>query len=149
MALTLRYGREALLAHYLRLTPYGNGSHGIAHAARVYFDKPVGDLSWAQIALLSAVPQSPTRMNLLRHDGLARAVRRGHRALDELARQGVIDEAELALAHRQLASLSPPKAPVLQALRTRSCISKTDPRRTGLRRAIRPIRAFAPVSISR
>lgn len=112
VALTLRYGREALLAHYLRLTPYGNGSHGIAHAARFYFDKPVGDLSWAEIALLSAVPQSPTRMNLLRHDGLAHAVRRGHRALDELARQGVIDEAELALAHRQLASLSPPKAPV-------------------------------------
>ena len=111
VALTLRHGREALLAHYLRLTPYGNASHGVAHAARFYFDKPVGDLSWAEIALLSAVPQSPTRMNLLRADGLARAVRRGHRALDELARQGVIDAAELALAHRQLDSLPAPKAP--------------------------------------
>ena len=111
VALTLRYGREAVLAHYLRLTPYGNGSHGVAHAARFYFDKPVGDLSWAEIALLSAAPQSPTRMNLLRRDGLARAVKRGHRALDELARQGVIDEAEVALAHRQLASLPPPVAP--------------------------------------
>jgi penicillin-binding protein 1C len=120
VALTWRYGREALLAHYLRLTPYGNGSHGVAHAARFYFDKPVDDLSWAEIALLSAVPQSPTRMNLFRHDGLARAVKRGHRALDELARQSVINEAELALAHRQLASLSPPRAltrpPALHAI---------------------------------
>ena len=83
--------------------PYGNGSHGIAHAARWYFDKPVDDLSWAEIALLSAIPQSPTRMNPLHPDGLARAVRRGQEILDELARQQVIDVAELALAHRQLA----------------------------------------------
>ena len=53
LALTWRYGREALLAHYLRIVPYGNGSHGIAHAARFYFDKPAEDLSWAEIALLS------------------------------------------------------------------------------------------------
>ena len=52
LALTWRYGRAALLAHYLRIAPYGNGSHGIAHAARFYFDKPAEDLSWAEIALL-------------------------------------------------------------------------------------------------
>src|SRR5215467_3277205 len=108
VALTLRHGRDKLLAHYLRLVPYGNGSHGIAHAARWYFDKPANDLSWAEIALLSAIPQSPTLMNPLRPDGLARAKRRGHRMLDELARQKVIDEAELALAHKQLAELPQP-----------------------------------------
>ena len=36
LALTLRYGHTAVLAQYLRLVPYGNGSHGIAHAARIY-----------------------------------------------------------------------------------------------------------------
>jgi penicillin-binding protein 1C len=111
LALTFRHGRDKLLAHYLRLIPYGNGSHGIAHAARWYFDKPADDLSWAEIALLSAIPQSPTLMNPLRPDGLARAKRRGHRMLDELARQKVIDEAELALAHRQLAELPQPVPP--------------------------------------
>jgi penicillin-binding protein 1C len=107
VALTWRHAREQLLAHYLRLVPYGNGSHGIAHAARWYFDKPADDLSWAEIALLSAIPQSPTFNNPLRPDGLARAKRRGHRMLDKLGRQRVIDEAELALAHRQLAEISP------------------------------------------
>jgi penicillin-binding protein 1C len=111
LALTLSYGRDRLLAHYLRLVPYGNGSHGIAHAARWYFDKPAEDLSWAEIALLSAIPQSPTLMNPLRPDGITRAKRRGHRMLDELARQKVIDEAELALAHRQLAELPQPAPP--------------------------------------
>ena len=90
IALTLRYGREAVLAHYLRIVPYGNNSHGIAHAARMYFDKPVEDLSWAEIALLAAIPQSPTLLNPMQSYGLARAVKRGHRALDELLRQGVV-----------------------------------------------------------
>ncbi|SED73919.1 penicillin-binding protein 1C [Rhizobiales bacterium GAS188] len=111
LALTWRYGRTEVLSHYLRLVPFGNGSHGIAHAARFYFDKPLEDLSWAEIALLSAIPQSPTRMNPLHPDGLARAVRRGHGMLDELARQQVIDAAELALAHRQLAAIRPPNPP--------------------------------------
>lgn len=111
VGLTLRYGRQELLAHYLRLTPYGNGSHGIAHAARFYFDKPVDDLSWAEIALLSAIPQSPTRMNPLKPEGLARATQRGHRMLEELARQRVINTTELALAHRQLSALPPPQTP--------------------------------------
>jgi penicillin-binding protein 1C len=111
MVLTWRYGREALLAHYLRIVPYGNASHGIAHAARFYLDKPVADLSWAEIALLSAIPQSPTKMNPLREEGLRRAIRRGHRALDELARQNVIGADELALAQQQLNALRLPAAP--------------------------------------
>ncbi len=111
IALTLRYGRDAILAQYLRLVPYGNGSHGIAHAARFYLDKPVDDLSWAEIALLSAIPQSPTLMNPLRPDGLVRAVRRGHAMLDELGRQGLVTQAELALAHRQLGEIAPPPRP--------------------------------------
>jgi penicillin-binding protein 1C len=111
VALTWRYGREAIAAHYLRLVPYGNGSHGIAHAARWYLDKPVADLSWAEIALLSAVPQSPTLMNPLRADGLARAKKRGARMLDELGRQGVVGPAELALAQHQLVALQLPAPP--------------------------------------
>jgi penicillin-binding protein 1C len=111
VVLTQRYGRDELLRHYLRLAPFGNGSHGVAHAARFYFDKPTADLSWAEIALLSAIPQSPTLLNPMRADGLARAVRRGHRMLDELARRTVIDDAECALAHKQLADIPQPRLP--------------------------------------
>jgi len=73
VALIARHGREAVLAQYLRLAPYGAESHGVAHAARYYFDKPVEDLSWAETALLAAVPQAPGRMNLSREGGLSRA----------------------------------------------------------------------------
>lgn len=109
--LTLRYGRDAVLEQYLRLAPYGNGSHGIAHAARLYFDKPVADLSWAEIALLSAIPQSPTRMNPLRPEGLRRAIQRGHQMLDVLLKQNIINADEAEIAHRQLDDVQMPNLP--------------------------------------
>jgi penicillin-binding protein 1C len=103
--LTIRYGHEAVLRQYLRLVPYGNGSHGIAHAARFYLDKPVADLSWAEIAFLTAIPQAPGRMNPLSFQARVAALARGHRILSALAADQVISPTELALAQAQLDNL--------------------------------------------
>ncbi|HVJ32716.1 MAG TPA: transglycosylase domain-containing protein [Terriglobia bacterium] len=103
--LTLRYGRAAVLKQYLRLVPYGNGSHGIAHAARFYLDKPVADLSWAEIAFLAAIPQAPSRMNPLSFQARVAALARGHRILAALAADRVITAAEFSLANAQLDNL--------------------------------------------
>jgi penicillin-binding protein 1C len=116
LALTLRYGRDAVLIQYLRLVPYANGSHGIAHAARWYFSKPMADLSWAEIALLSAVPHAPGRLNPLHPAGLAAARQRATRILHVLAQQGVIRADEMQTARAQLAALQviePPLRPVV------------------------------------
>ncbi|MTJ80803.1 MAG: glycosyl transferase, partial [Telmatospirillum sp.] len=106
--MTLRHGRQAVLCQYLRLVPFGNGSHGIAHAARWYLDKPVEDLSWAEIAFLSAIPQSPARMNPFSEEGRSRAIRRGHRILAALHRDGVVDDEAFALAERQIDAVTVP-----------------------------------------
>jgi penicillin-binding protein 1C len=106
--LTQRYGREAVLRQYLRLAPYGNRVHGIAAAARFYFDKPADDLSWAEIALLTAIPQAPTKMNLLHPAGLTRARQRGARILTHLRDQDMLSPAEYTLAQQQLAVMPPP-----------------------------------------
>lgn len=105
LALTARYGREAVLAHYLRIAPYANRAHGIAYAAQRYLSKPVGDLSWAEIAFLSAIPQAPSKMNPFRAPGRSRAIERGQRILTVLHGNGVITPAELTLAREQLAQL--------------------------------------------
>ncbi len=105
VAMTLRHGRDAVLRQYLTLAPYGNGVHGIAHAARCYFDKPVEDLSWAEIVFLSAVPQAPGRMNLLTRKGREDAIARGMRSLDRLRALGVIADDEFAMAARQLGEM--------------------------------------------
>ncbi len=111
LALTLRYGHAAVLAQYLRLVPYGNGSHGISHAARWYFAKPAADLSWAEIALLCAVPRAPAAYNPLHLAGLQRAKAHAAHILERLRDEIVITEAEYQTANAQLADLQPGAAP--------------------------------------
>lgn len=107
VAIIARNGHEATLNHYLRLAPYGLGSHGVAHAARFYFDRPVEDLSWAQAALLAAIPQSPSRMNITRESGIRRAVARAGRAIAQLEKQGALDSLQASMARSELAAMRP------------------------------------------
>jgi penicillin-binding protein 1C len=108
IALTLRHGREGVLRHYLRIVPYGNQVHGITYAARRYLDKPVEDLSWAEIAFLAAIPQSPTRMNPYDPRGKARAIARGRRLLEVLHRRGALSAEELRVADAQIVRIGIP-----------------------------------------
>ena len=81
LGLTARNGRDGVLGHYLRLAPYGNRIHGIGYAARRYLGKPVDDLSWAEVAFLTALPQAPGRMNPYLPAGRARGLARARRIL--------------------------------------------------------------------
>lgn len=109
LVLTARYGRNEILAAYLRMVPYGNRAHGIAYAARRYLDKPVADLSWAEIAFLSAIPQSPTRMNPFHEDGRLRAIARGSWLLQQLRDKGVLSASEYELAQGQIRAIRFPQ----------------------------------------
>ncbi len=115
LLLTLRYGRAEILRHYLRLVPYGRQIHGIAYASQFYLDKPALDLSWAEIAYLTAIPHAPGRMTPGTRDGDLRAKMRGRRILAELLETGVVDSREYALATRQLSRLTIRKAKVRPA----------------------------------
>jgi penicillin-binding protein 1C len=88
--------------------PYGNRIHGIGYAARRYLDKPVDDLSWAEIAFLSALPQAPARMNPFDPAGRRRAIARGARLLRVLRKRGVLDAADYAVARSQIAVIRVP-----------------------------------------
>ena len=103
VALVARYGHRAVLAQYLRLAPYGESSHGIGHAARWYFDRPAGDLTWAQAALLAAVPQAPALLAPRLRDGETRAARRAADALARLAGEGVLSAEDLDRGRAELA----------------------------------------------
>lgn len=107
--LTARYGRDGVMAQYLRLAPYGNNIHGIAYAARRYLDKPVADLSWAETAFLCALPQAPSRTNPFDAEGRERAVQRARRILAVLHARALLDDHELAQAHAELDHLVVPE----------------------------------------
>jgi penicillin-binding protein 1C len=107
--ITSRYSREDILKHYLRIVPYGNRIHGIAYAARRYFDKPVDDLSWAETAFLTAIPQAPKHMNPYAEEGKKRAALRGKRVLDLLYRDKAMSREEYELACLQIQDLAVPR----------------------------------------
>ena len=60
-------GKQDIITAYLNQNFYGNSTYGVKAAARGYFGKPLKDLSLAQYAILAAIPQSPTRFDLLRN----------------------------------------------------------------------------------
>jgi membrane peptidoglycan carboxypeptidase len=60
-------GKQKIIAAYLNQNFYGNQSYGVAAAAMGYFGKPIADLDLAQWATLAAIPQSPTKYDLMRN----------------------------------------------------------------------------------
>lgn len=59
--LECRFSKNEILTFYLTLTPEGNNFEGIKAASFGYFKKDPKDLNLAQMALLVAIPQSPTK----------------------------------------------------------------------------------------
>ena len=60
-------GKKQIMTAYLNQNFYGNQSYGIKAAAKTYFNKQLKDLTLAEIAVLAAIPQSPTKFDLLKN----------------------------------------------------------------------------------
>ena len=103
-----KYGHEKVLRHYLKIVPQGNRIHGVAYAARRYFQKPLADLSWAEAAVLASLPRAPGRMNLYQFEGRRKAFERAKLILNLLHKNGTLNAENLAISQRQLKSLKIP-----------------------------------------
>jgi peptidoglycan glycosyltransferase len=60
-------GKREIITAYLNQNFYGNQSYGVKAAAHSYFGKELKDLTLAESALLAAIPQSPTKFDLVRN----------------------------------------------------------------------------------
>jgi penicillin-binding protein 1A len=60
-------GKKEIITAYLNLNFYGNHSYGVKAAAKSYFNKPLEQLTLAEIAILAAIPQSPTKFDLTKN----------------------------------------------------------------------------------
>jgi penicillin-binding protein 1C len=98
LLLVHRHGHDAVLRDYLTIAPYGNRCHGVVRAARLYFDKPIEDLSWLQAAYLAALPQQPGRMGPWTTKGHALALDRARRILRQVHGRGLITDEDLRIA---------------------------------------------------
>lgn len=97
--LVREWPRHRILATWLNRVSYGNLLIGCQAASEGYFDKPLGDLTLAECALLAGLPQSPARLNPLTQP--ERAAQRQRHVLERLRAGGAIDEAALQRALAQ------------------------------------------------
>jgi penicillin-binding protein 1A len=66
-----RYTKDEILGLYLNQVYFGSGAYGIVSAARIFFGKPVKDLTLAECALVAGMPKSPSRYSPLVNKELA------------------------------------------------------------------------------
>lgn len=85
-------GKEWILTQYLNNVPYGTvggqTAVGIEAAARVFFDKPASRLKVHEAALLSGLPQAPSRHNPFLDPKAA--IKRRNDVLSQMAKEGYI-----------------------------------------------------------
>ncbi|MDP2964142.1 MAG: penicillin-binding protein 1C, partial [Sulfurimicrobium sp.] len=75
LQLEWRYSKDEILTLYLNYAPMGGVLEGVEAASRAYLGKPSKRLSEADAALLTVLPQAPSRYRPDRHPERARAAR--------------------------------------------------------------------------
>ncbi len=84
------FSKKELLEIYFNLAPYGGNIEGVGSAALFYFGKPPAKLSIGEIALLTALPNSPTQLRPDVNSQLALLGR--NKVLNRLSKMGIISE---------------------------------------------------------
>ncbi|MBR2407439.1 MAG: transglycosylase domain-containing protein [Lachnospiraceae bacterium] len=58
-----KLSKDTILEYYINTVNYGNTAYGLQTAAKVYFAKDAKDLTLSEVAVLAAIPWSPTLQN--------------------------------------------------------------------------------------
>lgn len=115
LQLELRLSKREILSLYLNHAPFGGTIEGVEAASWAYLGKSSRSLSHAEAALLTVLPQAPSRLRPDRHAEAAQRAR--DKVLDRLAQLGTWTQHRVAdarienVAARQLAR--PMHAPLL------------------------------------
>ncbi|WP_210497021.1 penicillin-binding protein 1C [Microvirga antarctica] len=108
-----RFSKAEILRLYLLLAPFGGNLEGVRAASLSYFGREPKRLTFAEAALLVALPQSPETRRPDRESRAARAAR--DRVLDRASASGVITAAEAAAAKAESVRLPRRAFPMLAA----------------------------------
>lgn len=98
--LTLRleqsYSKWEILEMYAAHAPFGGNVVGLQAASLKYFNRPPGQLSWAEAALLAVLPNAPALIYPGKNNALLKQKR--DKLLQKMYREGVITEDACMLA---------------------------------------------------
>jgi len=93
--------KEEILERYFNKIYYGHGNYGVQAASLYYFDKPVKDLTIAEIAMIAGLPSSPIRYSPIIYP--ERAIARQSFVLKRMEEEGIITPEQRALAKEAFA----------------------------------------------
>ncbi|MDD9841480.1 MAG: penicillin-binding protein 1A [Alphaproteobacteria bacterium] len=99
------FSKDELLELYLNEIYLGMGTYGVAAAALHYFDKPLSQLTLAQMAYLAALPKAPNNYHPFRRP--ARALARRNWVLARMQDNGFISADEAAQTKAQALQIVP------------------------------------------
>jgi len=86
------FSKEQILQLYLNEIYFGKRSYGVAAAALTYFDKPLDELSLAEMAYLAALPKAPN--NYDPEKDYNAAIARRNWVIDRMVENGYVQSAE-------------------------------------------------------
>lgn len=105
MALERKFTKQQILEFYLNEVYYGSGAYGVQSAARIYFHKPVSDLTISESATIAGLTQRPTDYSPF--NDMEAAVGRRNVVLKNMLAQGKITEQEYDEARASKLRLGP------------------------------------------
>jgi penicillin-binding protein 1A len=89
------YTKDEILEHYVNTVYFGAGAYGVQAAAETYFRKDVGELSWAEGAMLASIIRCPGSCDPFK--SRSRASNRRNTVLDALVITGRLGRTEADL----------------------------------------------------
>lgn len=92
LQLEVHYDKDEILEGYLNTINYGHGMYGIQNASKFYFDKNASELDWAEAAMLTGIPKSPSNYSPIVNFDLAK--QRQTNILYNLYKNEIITEEE-------------------------------------------------------
>ncbi|GAF12218.1 LOW QUALITY PROTEIN: multimodular transpeptidase-transglycosylase [Bacillus sp. JCM 19045] len=91
-----QYSKEEILELYLNSIFFGNNAYGIEAASQLYFSETVSNLSLAQVAFLTAIPNNPTYYDPLTNG--ENTNQRKEWVLEKMKQEGYISESDYVQA---------------------------------------------------
>ncbi len=114
LQLEAHLSKAQILDLYLNHAPFGGAIEGVETASWAYLGKPASQLSHAEAALLTVLPQAPSLLRPDRHADAARTAR--DKVLERMVEQGVWSTAEVADAKMEPVITRSLRSPLSAAL---------------------------------
>jgi len=113
LELDRRYPKDQILGWYLNQIPLGQNAYGVESASRLYFNKPVSEITTAEAAILAALIQAPYHLSPYGEYKDKLLIRKDY-VLERMLEEGYLTKEETKAAKEEIIEFKSPttiKAP--------------------------------------